>query len=116
MKRLRAEDPLVQRHPTNAHRIGQILVGTGAMTISGAGAIPYRLRVGVIGHRRLPDDARLVEQVGRALGRVRQLVPSSPDTPIRLAIPAAAAVCLLPQTKTARPEQVWWMHMRLACK
>jgi hypothetical protein len=60
--------------------------GDRAMAISGAGAIPYRLRVGVIGHRRLPDDPRLVEQVDRALERVRQLVPSSPDTPIRLAV------------------------------
>src|SRR5207248_9668554 len=63
-----------------------VMDGDSAMTISGAGAIPYRLRVGVIGHRRLPDDPLLVEQVDRALGRVRQLVPSSPDTPIRLAV------------------------------
>jgi hypothetical protein len=63
-----------------------VMDGDRAMTISGAGAIPYRLRVGVIGHRRLPDDPLLVEQVDRALARVRQLVPSSPDTPIRLAV------------------------------
>src|SRR5919202_1962342 len=63
-----------------------VMDGDRAMAISGAGAIPYRLRVGVIGHRRLPDDPLLVEQVDRALERVRQLVPSSPDTPIRLAV------------------------------
>ena len=33
LERPRAEDPLVQRHPPDAHRIGQILVGTGAVTI-----------------------------------------------------------------------------------
>ena len=38
---LRAEDPLVQRHPTGAHRIGQILVGTGAMTIDGDSKCVY---------------------------------------------------------------------------
>jgi hypothetical protein len=27
LERLRAEDPLVQRHPSDAHRTGQILVG-----------------------------------------------------------------------------------------
>ena len=35
LERLRAEDPLVQRHPSDAHRVGQILVGTGAMAIDG---------------------------------------------------------------------------------
>src|SRR5262245_51457667 len=35
LERLRAEDPLVQRHSPDAHRIGQILVGTGAVTIDG---------------------------------------------------------------------------------
>src|SRR5919202_4996272 len=63
-----------------------VMDGDRSMTISSAGVIPYRLRVGVNGHRRLPDDPLLVEQVDRALERVRQLVPSSPDTPIRFAV------------------------------
>src|SRR5256714_15020992 len=58
-----------------------VMDGDRATTISGAGAIPYRLRVGVIGHRHLPDDPLLVEQVDRAPERVRQLGPSSPDPP-----------------------------------
>src|SRR5262249_52870437 len=32
LERLRAADPLVQRHPSPAHRVGQILVGTSAVT------------------------------------------------------------------------------------
>src|SRR5437588_722239 len=72
--------------------LSQVITKTPGVTpniVSGlqeTGAIPYRLRVGVIGHRHLPDDPLLVEQVDRALERVRQLVPSSPDTPIRLAV------------------------------
>src|SRR5215813_2078405 len=38
---LRAEDPLVQRHPSDAHRVGQILVGTGAMTVDGDSKCVY---------------------------------------------------------------------------
>ena len=65
--------------------------GDRARAISGAGAIPYRLRVGVTGHRRLPDAPLLVEQVEQALERVRQLVPSSSYTPLRLAVVSALA-------------------------
>jgi len=50
-----------------------------------AGVIPYRLRVGVTGHRRLPDDPALAAQVARAVRRIRELTPSSPHTPLRLA-------------------------------
>src|SRR5262249_15230016 len=32
-ERLGAEDPLVQRHPSDAHRIGEILAGARAVTI-----------------------------------------------------------------------------------
>jgi hypothetical protein len=46
------------------------------------GRIPFRLRIGVTGHRRLPDEEALAEQVKRALQRIRQLVPSSPHTPV----------------------------------
>jgi hypothetical protein len=34
LERLRAEHPLVQRHPSGAHGIVQSLVGTGAVTIN----------------------------------------------------------------------------------
>src|SRR5437868_14913584 len=60
--------------------------GDRAMTMTGAGAIPYRLRVCAIGHRRLRDDPLLLEQVDRALERVPPLVPSSLDTPMRLPV------------------------------
>ncbi|MCH8309818.1 MAG: hypothetical protein IIB17_04890 [Chloroflexi bacterium] len=48
--------------------------------------IPYRLRVGVTGHRILPDDDILSAQVTRALNRARELVTSSEDLPIHLRI------------------------------
>lgn len=50
----------------------------------GAGVIPFRVRVGVTGHRRIPDDPALAEQVRRALERIRGLAPGR--TPLRLAI------------------------------
>ena len=50
------------------------------------GRIPYRLRIGVTGHRRLPDDGALAEQVRRALQRIRELLPSSPFTPVLFTI------------------------------
>lgn len=46
--------------------------------------IPFRVRVGVTGHRRIPDDPALAEQVRRALGRIRGLAPGR--TPLRLAL------------------------------
>ncbi|MDP6454930.1 MAG: hypothetical protein QF898_16625 [SAR202 cluster bacterium] len=48
--------------------------------------IPYRLRVGVTGHRRLPDDDDLSAQVFRAIDRARELVASSNDLPVRLRV------------------------------
>lgn len=48
------------------------------------GAIPYRLRIGVTGHRHLPEDAALAEQVRHALQRARHLVPTSSATPVYL--------------------------------
>lgn len=38
--------------------------------------IPYRLRVGVTGHRELPEDDALSTQVARALGMARELITS----------------------------------------
>lgn len=49
-----------------------------------AGIIPFRLRVGVTGHRRIPDDPALAEQVRRALARIRELAPGG--TPVRLVV------------------------------
>lgn len=51
-----------------------------------ASAIPYRLRVGVTGHRDLPDDGALAQQVRHALQRVNQIAPASASTPLRLAV------------------------------
>lgn len=50
----------------------------------GTGVIPFRVRVGVTGHRRIPDDPALGDQVRRALARIRELAPGR--TPIRLAV------------------------------
>jgi hypothetical protein len=46
------------------------------------GRIPFRLRIGVTGHRRLDDEEALAAQVRRTFERVRALVPSSPFTPV----------------------------------
>jgi hypothetical protein len=40
----------------------------------------------VTGHRRLPDEEALAEQVRRALQRTRELLPSSPYTPVLFTI------------------------------
>lgn len=50
------------------------------------GTIPFRLRIGVTGHRRLPDDPLLHERVREALDSCRSLLPSSPVTPVFLQI------------------------------
>lgn len=49
---------------------------------SDQGRIPFRLRIGVTGHRRLPDEEPLAGQVRQALQRISELVPSSPHTPV----------------------------------
>jgi len=54
--------------------------------MSSLGAIPYRLRVGVTGHRVLPVDPALGEQVRCALRRARGSVPSSAATPLCMAV------------------------------
>jgi hypothetical protein len=46
------------------------------------GRIPFRLRIGVTGHRRLDDEEALAGQVRRVLDRIRELVPGSPYTPV----------------------------------
>ena len=44
------------------------------------GRIPFRLRIGVTGHRHLEDEEALAGQVGRVLERVRDLLPTSLHT------------------------------------
>jgi hypothetical protein len=46
------------------------------------GRIPFRLRIGVTGHRRLDDAEALAGQVRRVLKRIRDLLPGSPYTPV----------------------------------
>jgi hypothetical protein len=55
-----------------------------ATEADGPGVVPFRIRVGVTGHRRIPDDPALAAQVRRALGRIRELAPGR--TPLRLAV------------------------------
>jgi hypothetical protein len=50
------------------------------------GAIPFRLRVGVTGHRVLDDPIGLAARVGQTLQRVRELAPASPSTPVHLVV------------------------------
>jgi hypothetical protein len=58
---------------------------------SDSGQLPFRLWIGVSGHRHLPDDPRLVNNLRRALDRARQLAPSSEGTPVRLGIVSSLA-------------------------
>ena len=51
------------------------------------GRIPYRIRIGVTGHRDLESSARLRE----VLARVPQLLPASEATPVRLGVVSALA-------------------------
>ncbi len=46
------------------------------------GEIPFRLRIGVTGHRRLEHRDELAALVRRALARLRELMPSSECTPV----------------------------------
>jgi len=50
------------------------------------GTIPYAFRVGVTGHRRLPDDPALTAQIDHALDRILELAPRAQSTPTRLTI------------------------------
>jgi len=56
-----------------------------------AGRLPFRLWIGVTGHRELPADPELVEQVREVLGRVRGAVPASDATPLRLGVVSSLA-------------------------
>ncbi|HZU14905.1 MAG TPA: hypothetical protein VFB58_18865 [Chloroflexota bacterium] len=50
------------------------------------GIIPYRLAIGVTGHRALPDDPFLAERVRDVINRIVELAPKSGYTPVRLAV------------------------------
>jgi len=55
------------------------------------GVIPYRLWVGVTGHRTLPDDPALIERVKEAVGVVQNMAPSSPSTTVHVGVVSALA-------------------------
>ena len=46
------------------------------------GRIPFRLRIGVTGHRKLVDEEAIAGQVRGILHRIRELVPSSSYTSV----------------------------------
>jgi hypothetical protein len=50
------------------------------------GSIPFRILVGVTGHRKLDDTERLVERVREALEKIRGMVPFRPGTAVVLDI------------------------------
>ena len=50
------------------------------------GRIPFRLRIGVTGHRELEDEEAVAAAVRRALQQARELLPRSPRTPVLLNI------------------------------
>ena len=65
-----------------------IATATGSVGASSnsAGAIPFRVRVGVTGHRVLPEPELLGERVRQALARIESLAPASPYTPLRMGV------------------------------
>jgi hypothetical protein len=56
-----------------------------------AGRLPFRLWVGVSGHRDLPPDPLLEERVRQVLDRLRRSLPASAQTPLRLGVVSALA-------------------------
>jgi hypothetical protein len=53
--------------------------------------IPFRLRIGVTGHRTLGDDEALAAKVREALDRIERLVPATRATPVLLTIVSSLA-------------------------
>jgi len=45
------------------------------------GRIPYRLWIGVTGHRNVPNDEALLERIRNVLDQIREETPRSPKTP-----------------------------------
>jgi hypothetical protein len=56
-----------------------------------AGRLPFRLWVGVTGHRDLPPDPLLVERIREVLDRIRRSFPASDATPLRLGMVSSLA-------------------------
>jgi hypothetical protein len=56
-----------------------------------AGRLPFRLWIGVTGHRELPADLMLVERVREVLNRIRHALPASDATPVRLGVVSSLA-------------------------
>ena len=50
------------------------------------GRIPFRLRIGVTGHRTLADGDELAQRVREALDRIRSHVPATATTPVLLTV------------------------------
>ncbi len=46
------------------------------------GRTPVRLRVGVTGHRALPDEQSITVRVDEVLARLQRMLPSTPATPV----------------------------------
>ena len=46
------------------------------------GRVPVRLRIGVTGHRSLPDEQAIAARVDEVLGRLQRMLPASPTTPV----------------------------------
>jgi hypothetical protein len=55
------------------------------------GRIPFRLRVGVTGHREVQDPPAVAAQVAEALRRVERLIGSSAHTPLEFTVVSALA-------------------------
>jgi conflict system pore-forming effector with SLATT domain len=55
------------------------------------GRIPFRLRVGVTGHRVLADEEALAAKVREALARVERPAPATPSTPVALTVVSSLA-------------------------
>lgn len=50
------------------------------------GRIPFRIRIGVTGHRHLAGDTPLLEAIRAQVSRLRTLVPPSAATPVGIAV------------------------------
>jgi SMODS and SLOG-associating 2TM effector domain 1 len=55
------------------------------------GRIPFRLRIGVTGHRVLGDEEALAATVREALAEAERLVPATPATPVLLTVVSSLA-------------------------
>jgi SMODS and SLOG-associating 2TM effector domain 1 len=55
------------------------------------GRIPFRLRVGVTGHRVLADEEALAARVREAVAQAERLVPPTPATPVLLTVVSSLA-------------------------